>query len=118
MYQQGIKYGIDPVYELAFFHHESTFGLRGVARNTHSIGNIRCTQGYTCDASGGYRSYPSYMAGIVDWYQLITYSYIPHGLTTVESIIPVYAPNADNNDEGAYITSVNRDVAMWREGRV
>lgn len=116
MYQEGVKYGIDPVYILAFFHHESSFGLAGVARSTHSIGNIRCTQGYTCDPTGGYRSYPSYAVAVDDWYTLLTYGYIAHGLNTVETIIPVYAPNADHNNEAAYIASVNADVAMWRQG--
>lgn len=117
MYQEGVRYGIDPVYALAFFHHESSFGLAGVARSTHSIGNIRCTQGYTCDPTGGYRSYPSYTVALDDWYLLIK-AYIAHGLNTVETIIPTYAPNADNNNEAAYIASVNADVAQWRQGKV
>ncbi len=117
MVQEGIKYGIDPVYALAFFHHESSFGLAGVARSTHSIGNIRCTQGYSCDPTGGYRSYSSYTLALDDWYLLIKV-YIAHGLNTVETIIPVYAPNADNNNEAAYIANVNADVALWRLGRV
>ncbi len=118
LYQQGVTYGIDPVYALAFFHHESSFGLAGVARSTHSIGNIRCTQGYACDPSGGYRSYPSYAVAVHDWYTLIASVYIAHGLNTVEKIVPVYAPNADNNNESAYIASVNADVARWRQGEV
>ena len=117
MYQEGVKYGIDPVYALAFFHHESTFGLAGVARVTHSIGNIRCTQGYACDPSGGYRAYPSYAVAVQDWYALIASVYLAHGLNTVEKIIPVYAPNADNNNESSYIANVNNDVAHWREGK-
>ena len=118
MYQEGVKYGIDPVYALAFFHHESSFGLAGVARSTHSIGNIRCTQGYACDPTGGYRSYPSYAVAVDDWYSLLSSVYLPRGLNTVEKIIPVYAPTADHNNEAAYIASVNSDVARWREGKV
>lgn len=118
MYKQGVEYGIDPVYALAFFHHESSFGLAGVARSTHSIGNIRCTQGYACDPTGGYRSYPSYAVAVTDWYQLLSSVYIAHGLDTVETIIPTYAPNADHNNESAYIASVNADVAQWRHGEV
>ena len=118
MYQEGVKYGIDPVYAIAFFHHESSFGLAGVARSTRSIGNIRCTQGYTCDPTGGYRSYSSYAAAVDDWYSLLSSVYIPRGLNTVEKIIPVYAPTADHNNESAYIASVNSDVARWREGKL
>lgn len=118
MYQQGVRYGIDPIYALAFFHHESSFGRAGVARITHSIGNIRCSLGYTCDPSGGYRAYPSYAVALNDWYALLATVYIAHGLTTVETIIPVYAPAADNNNESAYIASVNSDVTRWRKGEL
>src|SRR5205807_606523 len=38
LYDDGVKYGIDPVFALAFFLQESTFGTAGVARVTHSLG--------------------------------------------------------------------------------
>lgn len=116
MYTLGVKYGIDPVYPLAFFHHESGYGEQGMAATTHSIGNIRCTVGYSCDPSGGYRAYATYAASVEDWYLLMRNVYLPRGLDTVEKIIPVYAPNADHNNEGAYVASVNSDVARWRKG--
>lgn len=116
LYEEGVKYGIDPAYALAFYHHESDYGRLGVARVTLSLGNIRCTAGYRCIE--GYRAYASYAAGVLDWYTLIANVYLAHGLTTVEQIIPVYAPSADNNNEAAYIAGINADVAIWREGRV
>ena len=36
LYDLGVKYGIDPVYALAFFWHESRFGTTGEARVTYS----------------------------------------------------------------------------------
>ncbi len=116
LYSTGVKYGIDPVYALAFFHHESTFGVYGMAQTTLSIGNIRCSVGYPC--SGGYRSYPSWAASVQDWYALLASVYVAHGLDTVEKIIPVYAPSRDHNDEAAYIASINADVVRWRSGEV
>jgi len=118
MYTLGVKYGIDPVFPLAFFHHESGYGEYGVARTTLSLGNIRCTAGYACDPTGGYRAYSSYQAGVQDWYKLMVEVYLPSGLTTVEKIIPVYAPAADQNNEAAYISSVLADVAAYRRGEV
>ena len=116
MYQEGVKRGIDPAYALAFYHHESDYGLYGVARVSLSLGNIRCTPGYQCIE--GYRAYASYAAAVIDWYTLIATVYLASGLMTVEQIIPVYAPSIDHNDEGAYIASVNTDVMRWREGQV
>ncbi|HEY1017094.1 MAG TPA: glucosaminidase domain-containing protein [Herpetosiphonaceae bacterium] len=113
MYDLGLKYGIDPAFCLAFFIHESTAGTRGVATVTKSVGNIRVTPGY--DSYQGYRRYATWEAGIEDWYKLIRDLYIDGWkLTTVEQILPVYAPPADNNDTEAYIATVNHLISTWR----
>jgi hypothetical protein len=115
MYEQGVKYGIDPAYALAFFIHESTAGTKGVATVTKSIGNIRHTPGY--ENYQGFRKYPTWEAGVEDWYKLIKYQYVDQWkLTTVEKIVPVYAPAADRNNPPAYIRQVNEMVAKWRSG--
>lgn len=113
-YQQSIQTGINDAYALAFFWHESNFGLKGWAVTNRSIGNIRCTAGYSCD--GGYRSYGSWAAGVTDWYNLIKDLYINQWhLATVEAIIPRYAPTADNNDESAYISAVVATVSSYEK---
>jgi hypothetical protein len=117
MYDLGVSYGIDPAFCLAFFIHESTAGTRGVASVTKSVGNIRTTTGYR--DYQGYRKYDTWEEGIEDWYRLIKDLYIDGWkLTTVEQILPVYAPPQDDNDTGAYISSVVQLVESWRrEGR-
>ena len=117
LYDDGVKYNIDPAFALAFFMQESTFGTQGIARVTHSLGNIRATAGYP--NYGGYRLYHSWEEGFVDWYKLIANLYIGQlGLSTVDQIIPVYAPSSDNNDESAYIQNVKNAVDTWRNGNV
>jgi hypothetical protein len=116
MYSLGVQSHIDPVFALAFFHHESDYGKAGVAVSTLSMGNIRCSSGYAC--LDGYRAYRSWAASVADWYLLMRTVYLAQGLETVEQIIPVYAPRADGNDEQAYIMSVLSDVIRWREGEV
>lgn len=123
----GKQYKIDPVYALAFFHHESDYGRRGIAVITHSWGNIKCTVGWRCDPTGRYRSYvlpnakesalASWERAASDWFVLISRVYLPHGLTTLRMIIPVYAPAGDDNNEQAYIQAVLADVALWRNGK-
>ena len=114
-YEQGMKYGIDPVFALAFFMEESTFGTKGVAKVTHSLGNIRATPGY--HSYHGYRSYKSWTEGSEDWYRLIAQLYVKHwGLTTVDQIIPIYAPGRDHNNPTGYIHNVKRAVDRWRSG--
>lgn len=113
LYDLGVKYGINPAYALAFFVHESGCGTKGVARFSKSLGNIRWTEGYA--SYEGYRSYPSWEAGMEDWYLLIKDLYIEGwGLRTVDAIVPVYAPSGDNNDPVNYIASVKYMVDSWR----
>ncbi|RLT24519.1 MAG: hypothetical protein DWI30_01205 [Chloroflexi bacterium] len=117
----GLEYGIDPVYALAFFMHESTLGTNPAwsgfkpdGSSTHNIGNITCAGYPTC--YGRFRDYPDWQTGIRDWFRLIAVEYIADwGLATVESIIPRYAPQEDNNDEPLYINSVKLFVAQWRQ---
>lgn len=113
LYDLGVQYGIDPAYALAFFVHESGCGTKGVARSTHSLGNIRWTEGW--DNFEGYRQYPTWEAGMEDWYKLVTDLYINQwGLRTVDAIIPVYAPSGDGNNPAGYIASVESMVDSWR----
>lgn len=116
MYDLGVKYGIDPAYALAFFIHESSAGTNGVATVTKSIGNIRATAGYA--SYEGFRKYPTWEAGIEDWFKLIKDLYVNGWhLTTLQMIIPRYAPSADHNDPLAYINNVHNLVASWRSNK-
>jgi hypothetical protein len=116
LYADGVQTGIDPVYALAFFWHESSFGTQGVARFTHSLGNIRCTVGYP-SCLDGFRSYPSWAAGAADWFHLIASVYVPAGRTTVPAVLRLYAPSSEN-DTAAYVCAVEAAVAAWRAGHV
>jgi hypothetical protein len=116
----GVQYGINPAVMLAFFIHESGAGSnpawagrKSDGTYTHNVGNIICTGSWRC--YGRFRDYDSWRAGIEDWYILISELYIGEWQrTTVETIIPRYAPAADNNDEGAYIQSVRNLVQSWQ----
>ncbi|GER86818.1 hypothetical protein KDW_09800 [Dictyobacter vulcani] len=117
LYNEGLKYNIDPAYALAFFMQESRMGTQGVAAITHSLGNIRASAGYV--NYHGYRQYASWDEGFEDWYKLISQQYIQDwGLHTVDQIIPVYAPNADNNNEQQYISAIKYMVDRWRSGHI
>ena len=110
------QFHIDDAYALAFFLHESSFGTTGVARVTRSLGNIICSGYPTCFQ--GFRLYASWQVGAWDWFRLLTYEYLPRGLSTVQAIVPVYAPASDHNDVSGYIAAVVQAVAAWRAGRV
>jgi hypothetical protein len=122
LFDDGVKYGIDPVFALAFFQHESTFGTMGEAKVTLSLGNSRPEQGFgeNCPAPNScYAVYPSWSTSFPDWYRLIQQGYVRGGLgrgnlSTVDTIIPVYAPPRDGNNDSAYISSVKNAIDQWR----
>src|ERR1700730_3680163 len=125
LYDLGVHYGIDDVYALAFFLHEDDFGKTGWGAVNHSLGNSRCGGWSSCQ--GGYRSYPTWEVGYRGWYHLILYGYVRgevtiplvgHRCSTIEQIVPVYAPSSDGNNVTAYIAAVLQAVATWHAGRL
>ncbi len=120
LYDLGVQYGIDPVFALAFFQHESSFGTVGEATKTLSLGNLRCIPKFTCvdqNLGGGYWAFSTWEAGFQTWYELICNYYVgQRGLTTVDKIIPTYAPAADHNNEAAYIASLKHAIDTWHAG--
>jgi hypothetical protein len=122
LYQSALNYGIDPIVPLAFFMHESTLGTAGEATATLALGNERCIPDRPCidqERGGGYAQFESWQDGYQHWFDLITGPvYKGAGLTTIETIIPRYAPADDNNDEQAYISSLLYCIDAWRAGKV
>lgn len=118
IYDLGVRYGIDPVYALAFFQHESSFGVTGEAQTTMSPGNERCIADRPCLAGGWAQMY-SWSDGFAHWFLLIRNLYVNQwGRVTVAQIIPKYAPSSDGNDEAGYIAAVEHAVDTWRSGRI
>ncbi len=121
LYADGVESGIDPVYALAFFMHESAFGTTGEARQTLSLGNERCIPDRRCvdQDQGGYAQMESWEDGFRHWYRLILHLYVEQWhLITLEQIIPKYAPGSDGNDVAAYIAAIEHVVDTWRRGEV
>ena len=119
LYDRGKQYGIDPVFAMAFFMHESLFGTTGEARATLSIGNERCIPDRACidQNRGGYAQMQSWQDGFVHWYKLIRNLYVAQwGLVTIDQIIPKYAPSSDGNDVAGYIATLKHEVDTWRAG--
>ena len=112
LYDLGVKYGIDPAFALAFFMHESSFGTRGEAAESLSLGNLRCIPNFRCQDNFAW--FDSWDDGFKAWYQLIRNLYVAQwGLSTVDQIIPRYAPAADHNNEAAYIAAIKHAVDTW-----
>lgn len=119
LYDLGVKYGIDPVYALAFFMHESLFGTTGEARATLSLGNLRCIPTRPCidQNIGGFAQMNSWVDGFEQWYKLIRNLYVAQwGRVTIDQIIPVYAPSSDHNDVAGYIAALKHEIDTWHAG--
>ncbi len=114
LYDLSVQYRIDDAYALATFEHESTYGKYGVASVNHSLGNIICAGYATCN--GRFRWYATWQEGYADFYRLIASQYVARGLTTIDRIIPVYAPAGDGNDTAAYIGALRSAIRAYRAG--
>ncbi len=114
LYDLSVQYGIDDAYALAVFGKESSFGRYGAAFENHALGNIVCAGYPTC--TGRFRWYPSWLVGYEDFYQLINREYVARGLSTVETITPVYAPSSEN-DTGLYVQQVRQSLLAFRQAQ-
>ncbi len=115
LYHLGVQYHIDPAFALAVFLNESNFGKAGIASSTRSLGNLRCIPNAAC--WNGYASFSSWQDGYSAFYSLISGPlYAGSGKTTVESIIPIYAPSGDGNSPSHYIGVVESAMSLWRSG--
>lgn len=119
LWDLGKQYGIDPAYALATYHHESGYGTQGEARATLSLSNMRCIQGYECvdQDRGGYTKFPNFRESFKAFYALIDSTMYVKAFPSrmvPGTIIPRYAPTQDNNDETAYINSLQADMDRFR----
>jgi hypothetical protein len=106
------RYGIDDAVALGFFVMESRIGTQGEAVLTHSVGNMRPLLGQP--SLDGYRRYATWMEGVDDWFRVVHDLYLGTlQLTSVESMVPIYAPAADVNDPPMMIAGIRQLVACW-----
>lgn len=111
------SHGLDPAVALGFFAHESVFGTRGVAVETLNWGNVRAA--FRPERAVGvhprnFAIFRNWQDSLHDWCERIDERYInQRGLDTVEKVIPVYAPAADNNHVQSYIDHVTRLINDW-----
>lgn len=103
---QAKLYKIDAGYALATFRVESSFGKNGEAFDNNSIGNRR-------DTSGNFIKYKTWEEGVADWFSYINRKYVSQNITTVETIVPIYAPSSENNTS-KYITDITGFMAQHK----
>lgn len=116
LYDDGVQYGVNPAYALAFFAYESHYGTQGRAAATHSLGNIRFSASnspVTYTDNQGFRQYASWQDGAQDWFWLIRTVYLNQGVRDIYDVTPIYAPSSDGNDPGQYAQTVYQLVQSW-----
>ncbi|MBI4052693.1 MAG: glucosaminidase domain-containing protein [Candidatus Diapherotrites archaeon] len=117
-------YGIDNAVALAIFKYESTWGTNSrwvgrpggaCSKGTKGIGNIKYNSGmpdFRCGTWSAYNSWEDSIKGFFDYLKNSKY-YVKAGKTTIDEILPIYAP-ASENDTDTYIKNVKSDVRSWR----
>jgi hypothetical protein len=115
LYHIPPQFGLDPALALAYFHHESSYGTQGAAVATRNWGNLRRGQGRATGMLHGFASYRSWNDSLYDWCLLLKTLYIgAHRLTTVRTMLHLYAPSSDGNTPIRYADAVIADVARWQ----
>ncbi len=80
---------IDDAFALGVWWSETNDGAAGVGLSYRNPGGVRSSAGYAV-GGGGYTIYPSYAAGINDWFDIVESRYINRGLTSVYTICYPY----------------------------
>ncbi len=101
------KYDLRPEAFLAFAQMDSSMGTKGIGARSYNPTNIRPSTNHlwSCDdisissSSGKFCNYHSWDRGIEAWFQLINKNYIGKNKTTVEAILPNFAPSSENNTQ-------------------
>lgn len=117
--------GVDPLFALAIFAHESRFGTVGLVAE-HDLRNPGATrtsrtgagQPVSVPGRGQFVRYPSWTEGFRDLARRLVdpgFVYRRAGADTVEAIVPLWAPAADGNDPASYIAAVRRFMAQHGE---
>lgn len=121
MYSHLAAHRVHPSVFLAFFRHESGYGLLGICKeyDTRNPGNVRTPEvpsaGVTVVQTprGQFAKFPDWRTGTADWAaRLAGPKYAGAGLTTVRQVLPKYAPSSENDTE-RYIASVLADIARF-----
>ncbi len=108
------EYGIDRAVALAFFVKESSCGTAGVAARTKNWGNLRRGKRQIASTDHPFAVYERWVDGLRDFCELLK-RYKAKGKTTVEQVVPLYAPASDGNRPDSYITTTRRLVRRWQQ---
>src|SRR5919199_4685093 len=117
IYALGQQARIAPAFALAIWTHESSLDTAGASVPHNNPGNVSCPAAahppaLPCVAGDRWAQYPDLRSAVADWYRYLTARYVQQGLTTVEAILPIYAPPSEN-DTAAYIQQVIGLMRRW-----
>jgi hypothetical protein len=119
--------GVDPLFALAIFRHESGFATNPAAivvqYGTKNPGNTRTSRtginsGSVTTPRGVFVKYATWADGWRDIARRLNdpgFVYAQRGAKTPGTIIPIYAPAADSNDPSGYIAAVVSDMITGAE---
>lgn len=87
--QAARQANIDDAFALGVWWTETNDGAAGVGFADRNPGSVRGSPNYPA-AYDGYTVYPSYTAGIIDWFNVLKSRYVSRGLTSVYTLCYPY----------------------------
>lgn len=99
IYDLGVEATVDPNFFMAIAFLESHHGtVPSIALSNKNPGSLRNGRGGAIKVANGFAYFDTWEAGIKAFYTHITDFYVrKRNLTTVDEILPVYAPPIENN---------------------
>jgi len=120
--------GVDPLFALAIFWHESRFGTVGIVqqhdlRNPGATRSSRTGVGQPVDipGRGQFWRYPKWTEGFRDLARRLVdpdFTYRRQKAWAIGQVIALWAPRSDGNDPASYIASVVRFMSQRAEPEV
>ncbi len=120
-YNEGIRYGVNPIYMLGFANEETSLGSAGIGLPNGNKNLFGLTLGTAGDPNinsdvnkvSRFKSYSTYCDSVTDWDAYIYNYYFSKGDYTLNQIVPIYAPSSDNNNVPEYIANVQSFVNKY-----
>jgi hypothetical protein len=120
--------GVDPLFALAIFRHESRFGTAGIVPE-HDLKNPGATrtsrtgvgEAVSVPGRGQFWRYPSWADGFRDLARRLVdpgFTYRQRKAWSIAEIVPIWAPASDGNNPSTYIDAVVQFMNQYAEPEI
>lgn len=117
IYNLGVQYGVDSNFFTAIAKAESLYAtVPSIALSNHNPGSLRPGRGGATQQRNNFAYFDTWQLGIEAFFRHISGFYFGQNRTTVDNILVLYAPPAENDTTG-YIGKIKNYMDLLRIAR-